>query len=180
MTLLKTRGTYFLALVLSMLTGLHAVQAETSKKDMQIASRAVSFMADAPTGSVSAAVVYDPASAASKADADAIMAIIGGGLKAGKATLTGRLVAANALGDLADAKVAFIASDASSQHAAIFAEAAARSILVISTDMNCVDTDNCVVGVASKPKVSIVVSKAASSAAGLSFKPAFLMMVKEK
>ena len=163
-----------------MLAGAFSAQAETSKKDVQIASRAVSFMTNAPTGAVTAAVVYDPANAASKADADAIVAAIGGGLKAGKATLTAKLVSTDSLGDLAGAKVVFIAEDTASQHAAIFSASSAQSILVISTDMSCVDAGNCIVGVASKPKVEIVVSKAARAAAGIDFKPAFLMMVKEK
>ncbi len=180
MKLLSRKWATVFALPIVMLASAMPAHAETSKKDIQIASRAVAFMTSAPTGAVTAAVVYDPANPASKVDADAIVAAIGGGLKAGKATLSAKLVATDNLADMTGARVAFIADGTGAQHAAIFADASAQSILVISTDMSCVDAGNCIVGVASKPKVSIVVSKAARAAAGIDFKPAFLMMVKEK
>jgi len=154
--------------------------ADTTKKDIQISARAVAFMADGPTGDVPTAIVYDPANAASKAEADSIQAIMAGGIKAGKASLKPKLVGTDALGGLSGTKVAFVTGGIGNQHQAIFSEASAQKILTVSTDMGCVDSGKCIVGIASKPKVEIIISKAARDATGIGFKSAFLMMVKEK
>jgi len=157
-----------------------AAAADTSAKDIQIAARAVAFMTNAPTGDVVTAIIYDPANNASKTEADAIMAAMAKGVKAGKAKLFPKLVSVVSLENLNGSKVAFITSGMGKHHAAIFTAASAQAILIISTDMSCVNTGNCVVGVASKPKVAIIISRSARDAAGIGFKSAFLMMVKEK
>jgi len=154
--------------------------ADTSAKDIQIAARAVAFMTNAPSGDVMTAIVYDPANAASQSEADAIMAAMAKGVKAGKAKLLPKLVPIDSLGNISGSKVAFITGGMGSHHAAIFAAASTQAILVISTDMDCVNAGNCVVGVASKPKVEIIISSSARTAADISFKSAFLMMVKER
>jgi len=169
----------FLFIALAFL-GSYSAAADTSAKDIKIAARAVAFMTNAPTGDVVTAIVFDPANGASKAEADAIMAAMAKGVKAGKAKLTPKLVSVDSLGDLEGSRVAFVTSELGAHQEAIFSAASAQAILVISTDMTCVNTGNCVVGVASKPKVAIVISRSARDASGVGFKSAFLMMVKER
>ncbi|MFZ5610536.1 MAG: hypothetical protein ACOY99_13115 [Pseudomonadota bacterium] len=164
----------------TILGGPATVQAETTEKDIQVAARAVAFMENAPSGDTPAAIIYDPANGATKAEAEAIQKAMGAGLKAGNANLQPKLVAVGSLGDLAGARVAFVTGGLGAQHGAIFAAAAPKSILTVSTDMSCVDAGKCVVGVMTQPKVEIIVSKAARDASSISFAAAFLMMVKEK
>jgi hypothetical protein len=171
-----TAASFMLA---SGLIGTALMAAEPTKKDVLIASRALNFVTPKPGGSVVAAIVFDGSNPASKADADALAAIIGDGLKAGKIKLSAKLVDANDLASIGDAKLAIIAASASAQHAAIASGLAGKSILTVSTDLSCVEAGHCAVGVKSKPKVEIIVNKSAAKGLGLDFVPAFLLMVKE-
>ena len=167
------------ALFVLVQAGATPASAETTAKDIKIAARAVAFMNNPPSGPSVAAIISDPANAASKQEAETIQSAMGSGLKAGKAKLTPALVDVNTL-DLGGAKVAFLTGGLGSHFEAIFSATTAASVLSISTDMTCVNAGKCVVGIASSPKVEIVVSKAARESAGIGFKSAFLMMVKER
>ncbi|GER08060.1 hypothetical protein GCM10007972_10010 [Iodidimonas muriae] len=151
----------------------------TSEKDLQVAARALSFVSNMPAGSVDTAVLYDPANAASKSDAEAIHAYLAAHPAAGKAKLAPRLVAADDLSSLSSAKVAFIAEGASAYTAAIAQTAQSSGIVTLSSDLACVQGGHCVVGIASAPRVEIFVSRAAKDAVGASFASAFLMLVSE-
>lgn len=151
----------------------------TGEKDLQVAARALSFVNGMPNGPVKTAVLYDPANAGSKADAEAIKAWIEANPMAGKSKLVPTLVAANDAAGLADAKAAFVAEGSDGQFAAIAAAAASGKIVTISADMDCVRGGHCAVGVASSPRVEILVSRTAAAASGASFASAFLMLIKE-
>lgn len=153
--------------------------AETSKKDVLVASRALNFITPKADGTVTAAIIYDPSDAASKADADALVATIGDKLKAGKVSLSAKLVDIANLGDLGGARIAFIAKNTANHHGAIANALASSGVLAASTDLSCVESGKCALGVRTSPKVEIFVNKAAAGAAGIDFLPAFLMMVKE-
>jgi hypothetical protein len=168
------------ALLLSAIaiTGDAAIAA--TDKDIQVASRTIGFIEPALTGAVSTAIVYDKNNAASRAEADQIRAalIAQGAVKA--ATLKPQLVDVEALDGLANSKIAFVTGGLSGQQVAIFKEASRRGIVTISTDMSCVNAGRCVVGVASSPKVQIVVSRAARAATNAKFGAAFMMLITEK
>ncbi|WP_308910870.1 hypothetical protein [Pseudokordiimonas caeni] len=154
--------------------------AQSTSLDIQVGAKAAAFVEPALTGDVPTAIVFDPANPASKADADAIMAAMGDGLKIKSGTLRPQLVPVGDAASLANVQVAFLAHGVGDGMGPVSAAAAANSVLTISNDMSCVETDRCVVGVQSKPKVLIVVSKSATSASKLQFGAAFLMMVKER
>ncbi|WP_417317222.1 hypothetical protein [Emcibacter sp.] len=157
-----------------------SVQAETTKTDIQVGGKAAAFVQPALSGDVPTAIVYDSSNPESKADADGIAAAIGGGLQIKNSTLKPTLVDVSNLGALSSVKVAFLTHGMGGHQSAVASAAAQSGILTISNDMSCVESDLCVVGVESSPKVSIVVSKSATQASSLSFGSAFLMMVKER
>ena len=154
--------------------------AGTTQLDIKVGGKAAAFVQPALSGDVPTAIVFDPANAESKADADAIAAAIGDGLSIKNSTLKPVMVEIGNLSALSGVKVAFLTHGLGGNKAAVASAAAQNGVLTISNDMSCVESDQCVVGVESKPKVSIVVSKAASEASSLSFGSAFLMMVKER
>lgn len=156
-----------------------ATLAETSKKDVLVASRALNFISPKPSGTVIAAIIYDPSNAASKADADGLMATIGSSLKAGKVTLSAKLVEINNLAEVSGAGIAFVTDGLAANHGAIANQLSGTGVLAASTDLACVQAGKCALGVSTSPKVEIFVNKAAAGSAGLEFLPAFLMMVKE-
>lgn len=145
--------------------------------NVPVAARVVSFLQPPPTGSLQAAIIYQPGNSASEAEAAAIERA--GTLSAGKATLRLRRVAVSALGGLAGTRVAFVTSGLRDQQAQIAAAASRQSILTITSDLGCVQAGRCAVAVSSQPRVQITVSRAACKAANVQFGSAFLMLVKE-
>ena len=146
-------------------------QATTSERDLQVMARAAGFVDGLPRGNVPVAVVDGP-------NADAVVAAMGAGVAGGGVTLVPRKVA---VGDLAGSgvRVIIVPEGQGGQHGAIAAAARSLHAVTMSTDMACVNSGNCVVGVAAEPRVEIVVSRAASTAAGVSFAQAFRVMIRE-
>ena len=145
--------------------------------NLPVATRVISFLQPAPNGSIPAAIVYEPGNAASEAEAASIER--SGPLVAGKGTLRLKRVAANALGQLAGVRVAFVTSGLRDQEAQIAAVTQRQSILTITSDLACVQAAHCVVAISNAAHVQITVSRAAAKAANIQFGSAFLMLVKE-
>lgn len=152
--------------------------AEVSERDIQVAGRTFGFVEGMPSGEVAVAVVYDPSVAASKAEADQLAQLMGGGMKVAKNTLKSKLVPVSAL-DLGGANVAFVTSGLGAHHDAIFAAASGAKVMSITKDFGCVDAKKCVMGFASEPDVKIQISRSAASSTGLAFSPALKLMVTE-
>lgn len=145
--------------------------------NLPVATRVISFLQPAPTGTVPTAIVYEPGNAASESEAASIERA--GPLAAGRGTLRLKRVSANALGGLAGVRVAFVTSGLRDQQVQIGAAAARLSILTITSDLGCVQAGHCAVAISSSPRVQITVSRAAAKAANIHFGSAFLMLVKE-
>lgn len=153
--------------------------ADVTAKDVQVAARTFGFLATKPTGSLTLAIVYAPAIADSKAEADALSGLLGSGLAAGGVTLVPSLVPVDQLAKLAGAGAVFVTAGLSAHQDAVFAAAKAAKLLTMATDMGCVQSGKCVLGVRAEPKVQIVVNKAAAEACQIGFQPAFRMMISE-
>jgi hypothetical protein len=143
----------------------------TSERDLQVMARAAGFVEGLPRGSVPVAIVDGPG-------ADAIVAAMGAGVAGGGVTLVPRKVAVGALAS-SGVRVIIVPEGQGAQHAAIAAAARGMHAVTMSTDMACVNSGNCVVGVSAEPRVEIVVSRAASTAAGVAFAQAFRVMIRE-
>jgi hypothetical protein len=145
--------------------------AQTTARDAQLMARAVGFANGLPRGAVDVAVVDGPG-------ADELLAVMGGRISAGGVMLTLRRVPLGALAE-SGARVIIVPEGQGSAHGQIAQAARAMGALTISTDMSCVRANRCVVGVASAPRVEIVVSRAAARASGVSFARAFQVMIRE-
>jgi hypothetical protein len=143
----------------------------TTPRDLQVVARAVGFVNGLPRGVVNVAVVDGPG-------AEAVMSAMAQGVSAGGITLNPRRVPLNAL-TASGARVIIVPEGQSGAHAAIAAAARSMHAVTVSTDMSCVRAGRCVVGVASSPRVEIVVSRAAAAAADISFGQAFRVMIRE-
>ena len=146
-------------------------QAATSPRDLQVVARAVGFVNGLPRGAIDVAIVEGPG-------ADAVLAAMGRGVSAGGITLNPRRVRVEALAS-SGVRIIIVPEGQGASHAAIAAAARALHAVTLSTDMNCVNTGRCVVGVRASPRVEIVVSRAAALAAGVSFSQAFRVMIHE-
>ena len=99
-------------------------------------------------------------------------------MSAGRVTLNGRLVPAGDLSGLSGADAAVLLGSAASD-AGVAGAANSAGALSVSTDMGCVESGGCVMGVQSAPSVRIVVNRGNASAASVSFAAAFAMMIEE-
>jgi hypothetical protein len=146
-------------------------------KDIEVAARTFKFIEGAPAGAATLGIVKDASVAESASQADALSAALGGGSTVGGITLTPKVIGPDAIDGV---DLVFVTNGLSGAHASIGEAARAKGIMTISTDMACVNAKQCVMGVASSPKVQIVVSRSASAAAGLNLNQALKMMVEER
>ncbi|WP_300541277.1 hypothetical protein [Maricaulis sp.] len=149
--------------------------AETTQRDLEVIGRALSFVEGASGSGRTVAIVYD---AASEAEAQALAGTMAGGLSAGRVTLNARLVPMADAGSLGGAHAAVLLGGASGD-AGVFSAASSAGVMTVSTDMGCVESGNCVMGVQSAPSVRIVVNRGAANASSVSFAAAFAMMIEE-
>jgi hypothetical protein len=143
-----------------------------------VSVRMFGFLQPALKGPITAAILYEPGSAASEAEASAIEAAIGDGVDFGGGTLRVRRVPTNALGKLAGSRVAFVTAGIHDRQQ-LSGVTSHAGILTITSDAGCVRAAQCVVAVSSAPHMQITISRAAARAANIRFGSAFLMLVKE-
>ena len=146
-------------------------------REVQVAGRTLTFLDNGPTGTVVFAVVFDSSKPASVAEKDEVMGALGTGMTVGAVTIVGKAVDANAVSGVSGVSAFYLTHGVN--YAAVGAIAKSKKVLSISSDMACVNSGACVMGVAASPKVEIVVNSAAAAAIGASFKAAFKMMIKE-
>jgi len=126
------------------------------------------------------AIVYDPANAVSRTDAESIKKIVDSGIKIqGGGKLDAILVSVSELGKLSRAKIAFLTPGLSAHYTAINRATSAASIITITTDIECVRVAKCIIGVSTQPNLTIYYSKEAADNAKIEFSQAFSMLVKQ-
>ena len=150
---------------------------QTTNRDIAVAAKVFNFLETSLSGNTPVYIIFDPNNAASSADADAILSAISSSPKAGKVTMEPQKVEIGNLGSVASPGIIFVAQGMAASHSDIHALAAQKKLISVSTDIDCVRSGQCVVGVASKPKVQIFVNESASRATDIVFKSAFLLMV---
>lgn len=165
-----------LGLSLSLFTLIPLSAQADGAREVQVAGRTLSFLDGGPTGRVVLGIVFDPSKPASVAEKDEVMGALGAGMAVGGITLVGKPVeVAEAAGSGAGAL--YVTHGVN--YAAAGAVGKAKKIITISSDMACVTSGACVMGVAAAPKVEIVVNSATAGATGVQFKAAFKLMIKE-
>lgn len=154
-----------------------SAHAQMTGNTVEVGGRVASFLQPKLAGPVTAAIIYEPGDEVSEREARTIERELAVGGKVGALSLRPRRVSANALGDLAGVKIAFVTRG--TNYRQIAAAVAARSILTISSDLACTRAGFCAVAIQSSPRVQIYVSREACAAARLRFSAAFLMLVRE-
>ncbi len=151
--------------------------AQAEDAAIQVAVRAISFLKPPLTGTITAAIIYEPGDVESDKEARAIERSLATSRGTGLISLRAKRVPATSLDQLADARVAFVTRG--TNYRQIATAFASRSILTIGFDPACARAGYCVLTVTSRPKVQIIVSRAAAAAARLRFSSSFLMLIKE-
>jgi hypothetical protein len=153
--------------------------AKTERADLLLGIKTLPLLTNKIEGSANVAIIFDPASSASKQDAIGIKAIFDSGFEvSGNLELNSMLVPVNELGKMAGTRIAVLTEGLSANYDAISAAASAGGILTMSTDLGCVQSHKCVLGMVSSPHVVIYYSKVAADAARITFGEVFTMLVK--
>jgi hypothetical protein len=152
--------------------------AEVSPLDVQVAGRALSFLARPLTGEVTMGIVYSRGNVDSIRDAQDLEKQLGSGLRVGNLTLKPQLVPVT---EAARANVGlfFVTPGTGTDAAALLDITRTKHIPCVTTDMGQVTAGRCAVGVRSTPKIEIVVNRAAAAASGTTFSTVFRMMITE-
>lgn len=154
--------------------------AATDKDDLAVGVKTLPLLVKKIEGSADVAIVFNPSDATSKSEADGIKSAFDAGIAApGGVKLTGVLVPVSDLGKIASTKIVVLTGGLKANFDAIASAVSGAGALSLSTDMDCVKSDKCILGVVSKPSVEIYYSEKAAEAAKVSFTPAFTMLVKK-
>ena len=169
-----------LPFVLGLLSVLLALPAkgEMTVADLQITARALSFMERPLSGTVRMGIIYVPGDAASEREADRVAQLLGSGLKAGNLLFTPVRVPVGEA-DTAPVDLFFLPDAIVGRTGMVSAASNQRRLVCFTLDIAQVEKGACVLGIQSKPKVRIYVSRAAAIASKSTFVMVFLMMVSE-
>ncbi|HEU5048558.1 MAG TPA: hypothetical protein VFT64_12030 [Rickettsiales bacterium] len=153
----------------------------TDQLDISTGLKTWLLVNERPTGVIKVAVLFDESNPLSKADAQTIKDDMDKGIGIpGGVEVTAGLVASNDATQLAGARVAFLTDGMSETAIRTAGKTALKAgVLTISTNLNCVAMEQCIIGIISKPRVEIYYSATAAEAAHISFSPAFIMLVRQ-
>ena len=155
----------------------YSTGAEVTPTDLQVAARALSFMEKPLTGTVRVGILYEPASPRSSQQAQDLARMLGSGMQAGRVELRPALVP---IGDAATANVdMYFLTEFVPPGTASGAALHSVNRPCVTTDISQVESGACLMGVSSKPKVAIVVNRAAAQRSGITFATVFRVMITE-
>ncbi len=151
----------------------------TTLKDVKIGIHVIDFVTNAPSGRAGIGIVYDPRVKESLEDAQLILEYLSSPTLHLAADLKPALVDIRDL-DAARSVRAVVVADRMKPYYDVLAEFGRRTrTLVLSSDLDCARAAQCTVGIASNPRVEVIVSSQQAQASGIQFSEAFRMMVTE-
>ena len=154
-------------------------QAAIQEKDMQVILRALAFRENAPSGTLTMAVLYDPSVSASQSDANTAKSILSGGYTAKGITIVPEMVTTSSINNIANADVVYVTDGMSAHYSRVASLTSGKGIMTVGTDKDCVVSGGCIMFVQSTPSVEIVVNITSAKESNVNFKSAFRMMIDE-
>jgi hypothetical protein len=154
--------------------------AQFSVKDGQVLGRTLGFVGDGMSGVVIVGVVVSATDPASQRDAEAIRAVIGADLPAGRVRLQMQVVPLDQLNAVNGVAALYVTAGLSANMEKIGITAQRLHVPTISADLVCVQSRGCVIGYSTEPILQIVIDTAQAERTGVRFMQAFRMLVREK
>jgi hypothetical protein len=153
--------------------------ADITRTDVQVAARALSFVADPLRGTVRVGIVYAASNPKSTREAQSLRKILANGLRIGTLELQPVLVEASAVAN-ADVDLFFLTEYITPTEAPqLFSPGSGQQTLCITTDISQVRNGICTMGVRSQPKVEVFVNRAVAEASDITFSTVFRVMITE-
>jgi hypothetical protein len=151
----------------------------TSPKDIKIGIHVIDFVTNPPAGKTGVGVVFDSKVKESADDAQAIFDALKAALPRSTSGVKPVLVDIRDLDDTPGLRALVVADRMKPYYDKLSAFGHRNNAVILSTDLDCVRADKCTVGIASAPRVEIIVSSKQAQASGIQFSEAFRMMVTE-
>jgi hypothetical protein len=165
-----------------MLIGVRSAPAMASIDDVQAAMRTLSFLESLPKdGPIIVGVLYAPDTPGAQAVAEATAQLIGTMRGPNSRTLRPLVLATNALAQFQGHLDVLWLTAGVCKHAALIVDSIRRHRVVsISDDLQCADTQCCVIAVHAGQRVEISLNTALADAVGAHFSLVFTMVVRRK
>jgi hypothetical protein len=96
-----------------------------------------------------------------------------------KAELIPSLFDVHQLDEAVGYRIAIVADGTEAQYDLIRDYARKNLVLTVSSDFSCMRSGSCTVGIASIPRVEVVINRAVAASCGVEFSEAFRLMVRE-
>jgi len=167
-----------LAVVLGCLLAPLSVGA-TSPKDIKIGIHVLEFVTNTPPGRAGLGVVYDSRIRDSYDDAQQIFEALTAPGQRLPDGLKPALVDIRDLDDVTGLRALIVADHMKAFYDQLADYGRHRHTLVLSSDLDCVHAGKCTVGIASAPRVEVILGTQLAQASGIQFSEAFRMMVTE-
>jgi len=149
----------------------------TSPKDIKIGLHVIDFVTNPPAGRNTVGVIYDSKVKESADDAQAILDSLKSAMS--RSGAKAELIDIHDIDDAAGLRAIIVADHMKPYYDRLAAYGRHVGVLTISTDLECVRASKCTVGIASAPRVEVIVSAQQAQASGIQFSEAFRMMVTE-
>ncbi|HZD54304.1 MAG TPA: hypothetical protein VE175_14745 [Woeseiaceae bacterium] len=153
-------------------------RADVTRTDVQVAARALSFVSNPLAGRIDVGIVYSAASPRSVTQAKDLRSMLDHGLRIGALDLQPVLVELNDVPD-ADVDLFFLTEHIAPDETPPLVGIAGTPIICVTTDIEQVRNGVCTIGVRSRPRVEVFVSRAAAMASDVTFATAFRVMITE-
>lgn len=154
-------------------------QAQVTRTEMLVVGRTLGFVDNLTHHSpVHVGIVYDPNDAQSTQQANEIKAMLGNGLRIGTLIFQPVMQPLTELGK-AHVEALFLTSDLGARAAAVKTITRTRKIPCITADIAQVRNGVCALGVRIKPKVEVLLNRAAADASNLDLAAVFRIMIVE-
>jgi len=174
------KGRIAAAILLSLLLAAGPTRS-AGKRDVEVAVRALEFLAQPIRDDVVMGIVHAPGTPGTRDAAENLARELSGGVRTANIRLTARPIALDELSGtdavISGVDVLFLPEGLEGQYDRIFADALRLKIPTVSADPLCVTRDRCLMAVRTVPRVEITVSRAVAARYGVEFQSPFRLMV---
>jgi len=170
-------STRLLSVIVSLL--LPVLGEAATLKDIKIGVHVIDFVSNPSAGKNSIGVIFDSRIKESADDAQAIFDSLTSTLPHAPNAAKPVMVDIRDLDESQGMRAAIVADHMKPFYDKLSSYGRKTGTLIISTDLDCVRAAKCTVGIASSPRVEIIVSTQQAQASGIQFSEAFRMMVTE-
>lgn len=148
-------------------------------KDIKIAIHVIDFVSNPPAGRNIVGVVYDPHFHESAEDGQSILESLTQALPHDPSSPKPQLIDIKDLDEAPGVRALIVTDHMKNFYEKLSIYGRHSGTLILSTDLDCVRGAKCTVGIASNPRVEVIVSTQQAKESNILFSEAFRMMVTE-